>query len=196
MPAAQDSENKEHYVPDPAYAPTVWSMLRNDIAFDANGKAKTSAKGTTNTAAPGPSAAASGTIPVTVVNGTAGDSGTPVRGRASDITKALAGAGFSKAVTDKNAEPSGATTLSYPAASGDQGKADALAVAKALHIPENVLKKSAQVSAITLIVGADWRNGTDYSKTLPSAGSLPTSAQAINASDKSKCMDVYSPYVW
>jgi hypothetical protein len=131
-----------------------------------------------------------------VVNGTAGGSGIPVSGRAGALAKTLADAGFSKAAANPTQQPSAGTVLSYPAKDGGQGKADALAVAAILKLPKNVVKKSVQVSSITLLVGADWRAGTDYSKTLPSAGSVPSSARAINGSDKNACMDVYKPYVW
>jgi hypothetical protein len=52
------------------------------------------------------------------------------------------------------------------------------------------------VSSVTLVAGSDWRDGTDYGKTLPSAGSAPDSADAINGSETGACMDVYAPYRW
>jgi LCP family protein required for cell wall assembly len=202
MPVVQDQQNLNHLVPKGADAARIWSMIRNDISFDANGKAKTATGGTSgatptsSAAPPGPSAAPAATIPVSVVNGTAGGSGIPVNGRAGALAKTLADAGFSKAAANPTQQPSAGTVLSYPAKDGGQGKADALAVAAILKLPKNVVKKSVQVSSITLLVGADWRAGTDYSKTLPSAGSVPSSARAINGSDKNACMDVYKPYVW
>ncbi|MFE2432459.1 LCP family protein [Streptomyces sp. NPDC059373] len=203
MPSVKDPQDPEaHVIPSKTDAPQIWSMLRNDIAFDANGKAKTSTTGKTkgtasSTASAGPSAAAAASIAVHVVNGTAGDAnGSPVNGRAGDLVKALTGAGFTQAVADKTAQPAEATTVTYPAADGDQGKANALAVAKVLNIPENSVKKSSHVSSVTLVAGSDWRAGTDYGKTLPSAGSAPDSADVINGSETGACMDVYAPYRW
>lgn len=200
MPSKEDPLDPDaHVVPSNPDATGIWAMLRNDIAFDANGKAKSSGKkdGATGTASAGPSAAPAASIAVHVVNGTAGDStGSPVNGRAADLATALTDAGFGKATADVTAQPSEATTLSYPAAGGDQGLANALSVAKALDIPKASVKKSSQVSSVTLVVGSDWLKGTDYGKTLPSAGSAPDTADAINGSETDACMPVYAPYQW
>ncbi|WP_329141389.1 hypothetical protein OG552_13425 [Streptomyces sp. NBC_01476] len=47
-----------------------------------------------------------------------------------------------------------------------------------------------------LTVGADWKSGTDYSATLPKAGSVPKTAQALNGADAAACMPIYWPYVY
>jgi LCP family protein required for cell wall assembly len=200
MPTVEDPQNPDAHLVPGADAPKIWSMLRNDIAFDANGKAKT-ATGGSSTASPaastGPSAAPAASIAVSVVNGTAGTAGgTPVDGRARVIVTALTDAGFTKAAPDSAPQPSEVTTLGYPAADGAQGRADALAVAKALDIPAASVKKSSHVSSITLVVGSDWVKGTDYTKSLPSAGSALANADAINGAKTDACMDVYAPYQW
>ncbi|SFF07842.1 transcriptional attenuator, LytR family [Actinacidiphila alni] len=202
MPHDADPEAPDaHYIPS-ADAAQVWSLLRNDVAMDANGKAKTPASGSpsakpTTSAPSGPPAAAAGTIPVTVVNGTAGTSdGVPTGHRAGDIATALQGAGFTQAKATQEAKPSPGTRLVYPTSGGAQGKADATAVAKALKIPAANVKADADVSAITLTIGADWKTGTDFSKTLPKSGSVPTTADATNGADTTGCMEVLPIYRW
>jgi LCP family protein required for cell wall assembly len=200
MPHIPDPQNPDaHYRPAPD-ADQVWSLLRNDVAMDANGKAKP-ATGTvptpaaTTTAPTGPPAAAPAAIAVTVVNGTAGDAdGVATARRAGGIADALHSAGFTQATAGRQTRPSQGTTLTYPTSAGAQGRSDALAVAKALKIPARNVKPSATAEAITLTVGADWKSGTDFSKTLPTAGTVPDSAKAVNGADKTDCMDVYGPY--
>jgi LCP family protein required for cell wall assembly len=199
MPHIEDPQNPQaHYVPS-ASAATVWSLLRNDVAMDANGKAKTPGSPTAKptTAPAGPPAAAPAGIGVTVVNGTAGTAdGQATPGRATAVTQALASHGFTKASHSQQTSPSAATTLTYPTSSGAQGKSDALSVAKAMGIPAGHVKASASVQTITLTVGADWKTGTDYAKTLPKAGSVPTDADAVNGAEDSEknCMFIEPTY--
>lgn len=200
MPHIADYKDPNaHYLPDPTAAPQVWSLLRNDVAMDANGKAKTGTTASPKPAATpaGPAAHPSSAIPVTVVNGTAGtDSGSPTPGRAGGIRNALRTAGFTQATASQQSSPSPGTTLVYPAAGGAQGKADATAVAKALKIPAGNVKSSTTVQTITLTIGADWKTGTDFGATLPKAGSVPDNSDVINGADTSKCMDVEPIYRW
>lgn len=200
MPHDADPQDpKAHYVPS-SDADTVWSLLRNDVAMDAGGKARTpgAASATPKPTTPsGPPAAAAATIPVTVVNGTAGTSDKQaVQHRATDIATALKAAGFTKAEPSQTAAPSPGTTVVYPAASGEQGKADAASVAKAMKIPVSNVKPSATAEAITLTVGADWTKGTDYSTTLPKAGGVPKSADVVNGADTTGCMPIQPIYRW
>jgi LCP family protein required for cell wall assembly len=202
MPHIEDPQDPEaHYLPS-SDAPQVWSLLRNDVAMDGNGKAKTPAAGTasatpTTSAPSGPPAAAAGTIPVTVVNGTAGTSdGVATSHRAGDIATTLQGAGFTQAKASQQTKPSPGTTLMYPTGAGDQGKANAAAVAKALKIPAANVKASTAVDTVTLTVGADWKTGTDFSKTLPKSGSVPKTADATNGADTTGCMEVMPIYRW
>ncbi|CAM5528150.1 hypothetical protein STENM36S_04655 [Streptomyces tendae] len=90
-------------------------------------------------------------------------------------------------------------TRSGTRAAGEPGTAagEARRVADAMGIPANAVRKSADVSGITLVVGADWREGTSYPKQkTPEAGDLPETSDALNGSDAGKCMDVYKPYRW
>ena len=199
MPHVDDPRNNAHYVVAPSAA-TVWSLMRNDVAMDANGKAKPAGSGTakpTTTAPAGPPAAAPPTLDVKVINGTAGDAnGVPTQHRAGDIAQVLVTKGFTKATSVQQSAPSPATTVVYPSGSGDQGKSDALSVAKALGFPAKSVKASTSAQAITVTVGADWKTGTDYAKTLPTAGSVPTDSDAMNGAEDSKknCMYVYPTY--
>ena len=52
------------------------------------------------------------------------------------------------------------------------------------------MKASTSAETVTLTVGSDWKDGTDYSKTLPKAGSVPSDSDAINGADTTGCMDV------
>ncbi|MDX3240209.1 LCP family protein, partial [Streptomyces sp. ME03-5709C] len=193
MPPVTDTENDQHYMPDPVAAPKVWSRLVNDVPFDDKGRKKPQAK----PGASGPAARPAADIPVAVVNGTAGDAtGTPVNGRARALAHALAGAGFGQAAAVTTAQPSAATVIDYPAAEGAQGRSDALAVAKVFGLPGGVVKASSHVGSVTLVVGADWRDGTVFRGAADDDGALLRSAGALNGANESACMDVYAPYRW
>ncbi|BBA97705.1 putative transcriptional regulator [Actinacidiphila reveromycinica] len=195
MPRIEDPEDPSaHYLPAPS-ATTVWSLLRNDVAMDANGKAKSTSSATPTTpATSGPAAHPAADIPVTVVNGTAGSAdGTPTDGRASSLVQTLSAAGFTQAEASDQATPRESTVLNYPTDGGAQGRSDALSVAKALKIPSTDVKASSDVQAITLTVGSDWKTGTDYSATLPKAGAVPDDADALNGASKG-CMDILPTY--
>lgn len=195
MPFNEDPQDKNHYVPAES-ADTVWSLLRNDVAMDANGKAKPTGTPTAKPTTPsGPPAAAPAAIPVSVVNGTAGTSDKQaVDHRATDIATALSTAGFTQAKPDQTPHPSPGTSVVYPKADGDQGMADATSVAKALKIPVSNVKPSATAQSITVTVGADWKKGDAYSA--PKAGSVPDNSDALNGADSSKCMPILPIYRW
>ncbi|MFE0626446.1 LCP family protein [Streptomyces sp. NPDC058864] len=193
MPPVTDTENDQHYMPDPVAAPKVWSRLVRDVPFDDKGKKEAEKKPDGSAPAARPAA----DIPVTVVNGTAGDAaGTPVNGRARALAGALTRAGFGQASADTTAQPSAATVIDYPAAEGAQGRSDALAVAKVFKLPGSVVKESSHVASVTLVVGADWRDGTVFEGAADDDGTLPRSAGALNGANDSACMDVYRPYRW
>ncbi|MCL2728995.1 MAG: LCP family protein [Actinomycetia bacterium] len=197
MPHIADYKNPAaHYLPGPNAA-TIWSLMRNDIPMDANGKAKTPGSSTKPTTPAGPAAAAPATIPVSVYNGTSGtEGGVPTEHRAGDVAQVLVTKGFTKASAVQAPAASPTTTLVYPTSSGAQGKADAVSVAKALGIPDKSVKASGSVQAITLTVGADWKTGSDYAKTLPTAGSVPTDSDVMNGSEdpEKNCMEILPIY--
>ncbi|MGC9494684.1 LCP family protein [Streptomyces sp. WG7] len=219
IPTVQDPRNANHLLQAGADAEKMWAMLRDDVSFDDKG-AKDSAsgedagkdagkdagenagKGTgeetgkdTGRKPSGDSPAADSEIGVLVQNATRSATLGPVGGRAGALAQALVEKGFDKATKDASAALSEERTLvRYPNA---ELAGDARRVAEVLGIPASAVRKSADVSGITLVVGADWRSGTSYPKQkTPEAGDLPDNSDALNGSDTGKCMDVYKPYRW
>ncbi|WP_329338349.1 LCP family protein [Streptomyces sp. NBC_00663] len=192
MPNIQDSEDKDHLVPQASGAAKMWQMLRDDVPFDDKGSA--SKKKTKEKVSDDP-AAADDQITVAVQNATASSTLGPANGRARDVTDVLQGKGFAQATADATAGlAEEATVVRYPSADLE---GDAQRIAKSLGIPLSSVKKSTDVSGITLVVGADWREGTTYpKKSDPKAGDVPDGSDELNAADDSKCMDVYETYQW
>ncbi|MFF3017830.1 LCP family protein [Streptomyces sp. NPDC057939] len=213
MPTFPDPRDQNRLVVNTADAEKMWTMLRKDIAFDKNGAPKApeaSPSPQPSAGSPQPAASASqpGTpvqdqskapvtandkIAVHVVNGTA--AGMPLAPqRASAVTEALVAKGFTSARADSALTPEKTTVVRYPTADLAD---EAQSVAAALGIPATAAQQSAQVSRITLIVGADWREGSAYPQQAPpEAGSVPDTADALNGSDSGACMEVYKPYRW
>ena len=101
--------------------------------------------------------------------------------------------GYTKAVSDRSASLSEAKTLvRYPSA---ELEGDAQAVAKSLGIPLSSVKKSTEVSGVTLVVGADWREGTTY-QAAKEDNTTPKTAEALNGADESACMHVNPGFTW
>ncbi|MEU9981933.1 LCP family protein [Streptomyces sp. NPDC050856] len=195
LPTDEYSGNRNHLVPVERDAARLWKMLREDVAFDSNGKPADAARKPAPRAT-GPAAAAPGSLIVTVVNGTGGNGEGSVKGRAAAVVEFLQSRGFTRATAAQAAAPATDTVLAYPKAGGARSKADALSVAKVLGVPNASVRASGEVAGLTLTVGADWREGVTYPKAqTPRAGDLPENADALNATDKS-CMDVYAPYRW
>ncbi|MYR45421.1 LCP family protein [Streptomyces sp. SID5910] len=204
LPTVKDPEDGNHLLPDGANAEKVWAMIRDDVSFDDKG-AKSGGKGagasdgkateTPATGTPKDPAAADAEIGVLVQNATRSDSLGPVSGRAGTVADALAEKGFDRATKDTSAALSEErTVVRYP--STDLA-GDAQRVAAALGIPASAVRKSADVSGVTVVVGSDWRSGTTYPKQkTPEAGDLPDNSDALNGADTGQCMDVYEPYQW
>ncbi|MFE1841262.1 LCP family protein [Streptomyces sviceus] len=193
MPNVQDPRNSDHVVPDGANADKLWEMLRDDVPLDKNGKASSGGKKTVRpTKAP---SAPDDEIGVLVQNATATSTLGPVGGRAGTIAEELVRKGFSQASKDASAGLSeDRTVVRYPSADLE---GDAQRIAKSLGIPMSSVKKSTDVSGVTVVVGADWRTGTAYPKQSEAkAGEVPGNADAINGSDTGQCMDVYGVYQW
>ncbi|MDT9691215.1 LCP family protein [Streptomyces sp. P9(2023)] len=192
VPTTEWSGNKDKLVMVESAADKMWSLLRDDVAFDKNGDPAGTKPSASASAKPkGPTAAAPGTLAVTVVNGTAGDGLAPTEGRAGTMAETLQGKGFVQAEATQSTEPRKDTVIKYPKSGGDQGKADALSVAKALGLPDSAVRADAKAESVTLVIGADWREGATYEKPKSEAGDLPEGAD-----DKVACMDVYSVYKW
>ncbi|MEU1481388.1 LCP family protein [Streptomyces sp. NPDC001668] len=195
MPNVQDSKNKVHVVPDGANADKLWEMLRDDVPLDKNGKASKASKAEKTTEATKAPSAPDAEIGVVVRNATATSTLGPVSGRAGTIAQELVQKGFSQTSKDATAGLSeDRTVVRYPSADLE---GDAQRIAKSLGIPMSSVKKSTDVSGVTLVVGADWRTGTTYPKQPEAkAGDLPANSDAMNGSDTGQCMDVYSVYQW
>ncbi|MFI8189931.1 LCP family protein [Streptomyces sp. NPDC085946] len=196
MPTTEYARNRNHLVPDGADAEKIWRMVRDDVPFDdKGGTSGTGGKAGGGKKASEDSAAPDGEIGVLVQNGTRSATAGPVPGRAEAVAGLLVAEGFARAAKDTSAPLSQEQTLvRYPSADLE---GDAQRVAGALGIPLTSVRQSADVSGVTLVVGADWREGTAYPKqSAPKAGDLPEDADAINGADTGQCMPVYRPYRW
>ncbi|MEV5975283.1 LCP family protein [Streptomyces sp. NPDC051921] len=177
--------------PVPSAADKMWAMLRDDIALDKNGDPAGAKPKPSASTKPAATAEAPGSFGITVINGTAGDGQSAAEGRAGTIAKELRGKGFTQADSSRDAKPRKDTVVFYPKDAGEQGKANALSVATSLGLPATAVRADAEAEQITLVIGADWREGATYKKPQVAAGDLPEGAD-----DKTECMDVYSVYKW
>ncbi|MFJ9537303.1 LCP family protein [Streptomyces sp. NPDC101225] len=192
MPNVEDPKDANHLLPDGAGAAKVWQMLRDDVPFDGKGREAAGKKGKQEaTKAP---SAPDDRIGVLVQNATGSATLAPVPGRAGAVAGELVRKGFARAAKDTTAGlREGRTVVRYPTA---ELEGDAQRVAKSLGIPLSSVQRSTDVSGVTLAVGADWRAGASYQHAEPEGDGLPSSADSINGSDSSQCMDVYAPYRW
>jgi len=173
-------------VPKEGDADQLFRLVREDIALDGKDAKKKPGEAT---AAPTDS---DDKIAVLVQNGTRTSALAPAGGRASSVAQLLVGKGFTAAKADPSAALSEAkTVIRYPSA---DLQGNALRIAKVLGIPARSVKKSTDVSGVTLVVGADWRSGTTY--TAPKEDNkTPTSANILNGEEK-QCMTVNPSYTW
>ncbi|MEV0491597.1 LCP family protein [Streptomyces atratus] len=194
IPTVEWSQDKDRLVPVDKSADKMWQMLRDDVAFDKNGK-PAGAKPSASAKPSGPAAAAPNTLGITVINGTGGG-GVSVDGRARGMAETLQGKGFTRTTSSQSPEPRKDTVIKYPQQDGEQGKSDALSVAEVLGLPTTAVRADAKVDGLTLVIGADWREGATYKEPKAEAGDLPDGADDLNAADAGECMDVYSVYKW
>ncbi|MEV6950739.1 LCP family protein [Streptomyces sp. NPDC051183] len=203
IPVLEAPGDKNRVVVNPKDAEKMWTMLRKDIAMDSNGEPAAPAQSGQPTTGGSPSAPATeppkapttdpAKIAVQVVNGT-GAGATPVPKRATVVAGQLVSKGFALAKADTKTTPEKTTVVRYAT---DAQAADAQSVAAALGIPAGSVQKAAGATRITLVVGADWREGNLYpQQPAPEAGAVPESADALNGADSGACMDVYKPYRW
>jgi len=187
MPYAADPTNPTAWViPMPGDAERLFSMIRGDVPLDSHGRPAPVASTPAPTAPP-VAAVPRAQVRITVQNG----SGVP--GRAAGLTWGLRAAGFLLAHDGLNApERQQTTTLDY--AAGD--RAEAVAVAGALHLPPSALRESAAVLRPTLVVGSDWPQGAVYPLVMtPQAGAVPTTAPQQHG-DEVGCAKVNPVYTW
>lgn len=177
--------NAGRVYPKAGDAEQLFRMVREDMPLD--GKASKRKK-----AEPKDPSAPVGEIAVSVRNGTATDALGPVSGRAGDVERQLKEAGFAKAGVDPdNVAGSTRTSILYPSADLE---GDAQAVAKALGVPLSQVKRSTDVSGISLAVGADWREDGAYPVS-KGTEKTPESAGAQNGEEEG-CMKVDPKYTW
>ncbi|MFB8248759.1 LCP family protein [Streptomyces sp. NPDC055952] len=193
LPTAPDPQDANHLVPAGADADRVWELLRGDVPFDGKGARRAAGKPRAKTSRD--PAAPDGEIVVLVRNATRSAALGPVGGRAAAVARTLTGKGFTQAAADTSgALAEERTVVRYP---GADLEGDARRVAKSLGIPASSVRRSTDVSGVTVDVGADWRTGTAYPKPRRAeAGRLPGDADALNGSDTGGCMDVHKPYRW
>ncbi|MEU5897665.1 MULTISPECIES: LCP family protein [Streptomyces] len=176
-------------VPKPGDAEQLFRLVRDDVPLDGKGKKKKAKEKVSDDPA-----AADGEIAVQVQNGTRSTTEPPVSGRASTVAQLLVGKGFKKATPDSSAAlAEEKTVVRYPSADLE---GDAQRVAKSLGLPLSAAKKSTDVSGVTLIVGADWREGDAPPKAKKKDDSTPESADALSGSDKKACMKVDPNFTW
>ncbi|MFE9775033.1 LCP family protein [Streptomyces sp. NPDC005931] len=194
LPTVEDPQNRNHLVPAGADAEQVWAMLRDDVPFDDKGGAADARKAREKEKTEDP-AAPDARIRVLVQNATRSETLGPVAGRAKAVAGALVAKGFAQAAADTSgARAEDRTLVRYP---GSELKGDAQRVAESLGIPPSSVKQAEDVAGVTVVVGADWREGEAYpKKSSPRAGDLPDRVDALNGGEKDKCMDVYKPYRW
>lgn len=68
-------------------------------------------------------------------------------------------------------------------------------MAKALGVPLKQVRKSTDVSGVTLVVGADWRTGDAY-KAAAEPTAAPSSAAVLHGDKKDACMPVQKGFTW
>ncbi|ATL28227.1 LCP family protein [Streptomyces formicae] len=180
----------ERVVPKPGDAEQLFRLVRDDIPLDGKGKKKKPAKEKLSD----DPAAADDKIAIQVQNGTRTDALAPVPGRASTVAQLLSGKGFAKAAPDTTTSlAEKRTVVRFPSA---ELEGDAQRVAKSLGLPLSSVKKSTDVSGVTLVVGADWREGDVPPKPKKKDDKTPDSADALSGSDKKACMKVDPNYTW
>ncbi|GHC62779.1 LCP family protein [Streptomyces flavofungini] len=176
-------------VPKPGDAEQLFRLVRDDIALDGKDKRKPAKEKLSDDPA-----APDGEIALQVQNGTRTATEPAVSGRASAVAQSLAGLGFAKAAPDTSASVTeDRTVIRYPSVDLE---GDAQRVAKSLGLRLSSVKKSTDVSGITLVVGADWRAGDKPKKAAKQDDSTPDSADALSGSDKKACMKVDPNFTW
>ncbi|MER5185117.1 LCP family protein [Streptomyces sp. NPDC002896] len=175
-------------IPKPGDAEKLFRLVREDISLDGKDKKKSDKDEVSKDPA-----AADDEIGVQVQNGTRTAALGPVTGRANTVAQLLVGKGFTKAAADSSvllAEDK--TVVRYPSADLE---GDAQTVAKSLGMPLSSVEKSTDVSGVTLVVGADWREGNTY-KAAADDDKTPKSADALNGAYEKACMRVNPAFTW
>ncbi|WP_049578784.1 LCP family protein [Streptomyces sp. SBT349] len=217
LPWLPDPDNPDAtVVPDPEAAEALFALVREDIPLDDQDAAPADdgesgeggGEGGEDGADASPEATAdpAADIPVAVRNGTGGDLELPVNGRASVITDELHRLGFTLAGTDETPVTEAVSQVLYPEGGN---AANAEAVASALGLPGSAVRISTTVEQVTLVIGADWREGTSYTERPEDPGDggatdggeggdggPAVDEEAILSGDEEACMHVNPAYTW
>jgi LCP family protein required for cell wall assembly len=204
MPWLPDPEDPEvTVIPDPEPSQELFSMVREDLPLDEDSRPSQNEPGQAGSEEPAEPADPDDQIEVAVRNGTGYDGVLPVDGRASEITGELHALGFTSAVTDEAPASEESSAVLYPA---EADRANAEAVAEALGLPGSAVRISPSATSVTLVIGADWREGTSYPEEQESGGddggsgggggSSFDSDEIISGEDEDACMHVNPYYTW
>ncbi|MGQ4733165.1 LCP family protein [Streptomyces sp. Ju416(a)] len=179
--------NSGRVYPKAGDAEQLFRMVRDDVPLDGKASKRKKPEEPKDPSAP------VGEIAVSVRNGTATDALGPASGRAGEVADQLKNAGFGRTSVDSgNVTGVARTGILYPSADLE---GDAQAVAKALGVPLSQVKRSTDVSGISLAVGADWREDGAYPVS-KGTEKTPESAGALNGDDEKACMKVNPNYTW
>ncbi|MFE4669334.1 LCP family protein [Streptomyces sp. NPDC056716] len=171
-------------------AEQVFRLVREDIALDGKDAPKGPAE---EPPAPTDPAADDAEIAVQVQNGTRTEVLGPASGRASAVAALLVERGFGDAFADQSSALSEErTVVRYPSTDLE---GDAHRVAAALGVPADAVQQTTDVTGVTLVVGADWREGTEY-RAPEADDTMPESANPLNGADDTACMEVNPNYTW
>ncbi|MET7286651.1 LCP family protein [Streptomyces sp. NPDC005573] len=189
LPVVEWPQDPDRRIPAPGDAEQVLSMIIGDAPMD--GRASTPKPAQQPQDPSQDTAAAQADIAVQVRNGTGSATLAQVPGRAGAVVQVLQGKGFTRAVQDGTAASGADTSVQFPSADLE---GDAQAVAEALGIPSGRVHQSTGVSGVTLTVGADWRTGDAYPKTV--TPDRPPASAAVQHGDEVGCMKVQKGYTW
>ncbi|MFB8141501.1 LCP family protein [Streptomyces parvus] len=179
--------NNGRVYPKAGDAEQLFRMVRDDVPLDGKASKRKKPEEPKDPSAP------VGEIAVSVRNGTATDALGPASGRAGEVADQLKNAGFGRTSVDSaNVTGVARTGILYPSADLE---GDAQAVAKALGVPLSQVKRSTDVSGISLAVGADWREDGAYPVS-KGTEKTPESAGALNGEEEGACMKVNPNYTW
>ncbi|MFD4989268.1 LCP family protein [Streptomyces sp. NPDC058372] len=193
MPWVWSPSDRNRVEPKPDDAEQLFRLVREDIALDGRGEPGASPSPEKDETSEDP-AADPAEIGVLVRNSTGSPVAAPVSGRAAEIVALLTEAGFTRASADQDpVENREETAVLYPSA---ELEGDAQSVAEALGMPLGTVRKSTEVSGVTLEVGADWTEGDAFPKPKQGDNEPPDSAEALNGSDDSACMEVDPAFTW